>query len=194
MNVWLRYRVILRWNIKYIALNFQFHAISLWIFKNIELNFLQIVLVLYVKMCSWSFFVHICYCSIREICGKEDIDTAYKYFKAFYQSFSSIDRKLKVDAWIKDKPNKVIVNLFKATGKYFPTYVCSNLKVTNLKVRVRACPEKTFEFKGTYVQEYDFPSELGFSFFYFAYPKILTFPKSFNVYFNLFFSKIFVGI
>ncbi|KAG7032012.1 putative aspartyl aminopeptidase, partial [Cucurbita argyrosperma subsp. argyrosperma] len=36
--------------------------------------------------------------SIREICGKEDIDTAYKYFKAFYQSFSSIDRKLKVDA------------------------------------------------------------------------------------------------
>ncbi|MED6205054.1 hypothetical protein PIB30_014527 [Stylosanthes scabra] len=35
--------------------------------------------------------------SIREICGKEDIDIAYKHFKAFYQSFSSIDKMLTVD-------------------------------------------------------------------------------------------------
>ncbi|XP_021887853.1 probable aspartyl aminopeptidase [Carica papaya] len=35
--------------------------------------------------------------SVREICGKEDIDTAYRHFKAFYQTFSSIDRKLMVD-------------------------------------------------------------------------------------------------
>ncbi|KAL6125508.1 hypothetical protein ACLB2K_073565 [Fragaria x ananassa] len=36
--------------------------------------------------------------SVREICGKEDIDVAHKYFKAFYQTFSSIDRKLIVDS------------------------------------------------------------------------------------------------
>ncbi|KAM1556446.1 probable aspartyl aminopeptidase [Malus sylvestris] len=36
--------------------------------------------------------------SVREICGKEDIDIAYKYFKAFYQTFSSIDRKLDIDS------------------------------------------------------------------------------------------------
>ncbi|XP_020229738.1 probable aspartyl aminopeptidase [Cajanus cajan] len=36
--------------------------------------------------------------SIREICGKEDIDIAYKHFKAFYQSFSSIDKMLTVDS------------------------------------------------------------------------------------------------
>ncbi|CAK7325248.1 unnamed protein product [Dovyalis caffra] len=35
--------------------------------------------------------------SVREICAKEDIDIAYKYFKAFYQNFSSIDKKLQVD-------------------------------------------------------------------------------------------------
>lgn len=35
--------------------------------------------------------------SVREVCGTEDIDIAYKHFKAFYQSFSSIDRKLIVD-------------------------------------------------------------------------------------------------
>ncbi|KAF7820370.1 putative aspartyl aminopeptidase [Senna tora] len=35
--------------------------------------------------------------SIREICGKEDIDIAYKHFKAFYQTFSSIDKKIAVD-------------------------------------------------------------------------------------------------
>ncbi|CAM8886965.1 unnamed protein product [Rhodiola kirilowii] len=35
--------------------------------------------------------------SVRELCGKDDIDTAYKHFKAFYQSFSSVDRKLNVD-------------------------------------------------------------------------------------------------
>ncbi|KAK7391447.1 hypothetical protein VNO78_19863 [Psophocarpus tetragonolobus] len=35
--------------------------------------------------------------SIREICGKEDIDIAYKHFKAFYESFSSVDKMLTVD-------------------------------------------------------------------------------------------------
>lgn len=35
--------------------------------------------------------------SVREICGKEDVDIAYKHFKAFYQTFSSIDKKLKMD-------------------------------------------------------------------------------------------------
>ncbi|CAN6452495.1 unnamed protein product [Victoria cruziana] len=35
--------------------------------------------------------------SIREICGKEDVDIAYKIFKAFYRSFSSLDKKLNVD-------------------------------------------------------------------------------------------------
>ncbi|OMO69157.1 Peptidase M18 [Corchorus capsularis] len=35
--------------------------------------------------------------SVREVCGKEDIDIAYKHFKAFYETFSSIDRKLIVD-------------------------------------------------------------------------------------------------
>ncbi|GAV60245.1 Peptidase_M18 domain-containing protein [Cephalotus follicularis] len=35
--------------------------------------------------------------SVREICGKEDIDIAYRHFKAFYETFSSIDRKLIVD-------------------------------------------------------------------------------------------------
>ncbi|KAJ6767669.1 ASPARTYL AMINOPEPTIDASE [Salix koriyanagi] len=32
--------------------------------------------------------------SVREICAKEDVDIAYKYFKAFFQNFSSIDKKL----------------------------------------------------------------------------------------------------
>ncbi|KDO42028.1 hypothetical protein CISIN_1g009941mg [Citrus sinensis] len=35
--------------------------------------------------------------SVREICGTEDIDIAYRHFKAFYESFSSIDKKLIVD-------------------------------------------------------------------------------------------------
>ncbi|XP_073031445.1 probable aspartyl aminopeptidase isoform X1 [Primulina eburnea] len=35
--------------------------------------------------------------SVREICGKEDVDIAYRHFKAFYRTFSSIDKKLKVD-------------------------------------------------------------------------------------------------
>lgn len=35
--------------------------------------------------------------SVREMCGKEDVDYAYRHFKAFYQSFSSIDKKLRVD-------------------------------------------------------------------------------------------------
>ncbi|CAA3005191.1 probable aspartyl aminopeptidase [Olea europaea subsp. europaea] len=35
--------------------------------------------------------------SVREICGKEDVDIAYKHFKAFYKTFSSIDKNLDVD-------------------------------------------------------------------------------------------------
>ncbi|KAL4576745.1 hypothetical protein LXL04_012844 [Taraxacum kok-saghyz] len=35
--------------------------------------------------------------SVREICGKEDVDIAYNHFKAFYQTFSSVDKKLNVD-------------------------------------------------------------------------------------------------
>lgn len=35
--------------------------------------------------------------SVREMCGKEDVVIAYRHFKAFYQTFSSIDKKLKVD-------------------------------------------------------------------------------------------------
>ncbi|CAN0900598.1 Probable aspartyl aminopeptidase [Linum grandiflorum] len=35
--------------------------------------------------------------SVREVCAKEDIDIAYKHFKAFYESFSSVDKKLQVD-------------------------------------------------------------------------------------------------
>ncbi|KAK3163112.1 hypothetical protein QOZ80_1BG0097810 [Eleusine coracana subsp. coracana] len=35
--------------------------------------------------------------SVREMCGKEDIDTTYRHFKAFFKMFSDIDRKLNVD-------------------------------------------------------------------------------------------------
>ncbi|XAR64946.1 Aspartyl aminopeptidase [Bertholletia excelsa] len=35
--------------------------------------------------------------SIREVCGKEDVDIAYRHFKGFYETFSSVDRKLNVD-------------------------------------------------------------------------------------------------
>ncbi|XP_020580798.1 probable aspartyl aminopeptidase [Phalaenopsis equestris] len=35
--------------------------------------------------------------SVREICGKEDVDTAYRHFMAFFRSFSTIDRKLSID-------------------------------------------------------------------------------------------------
>ncbi|KAI3427712.1 uncharacterized protein J3R85_009284 [Psidium guajava] len=35
--------------------------------------------------------------SVREVCGKEDIDIAYRHFKAFYQSFSHVDSKLTID-------------------------------------------------------------------------------------------------
>ncbi|OAY77622.1 probable aspartyl aminopeptidase isoform X1 [Ananas comosus] len=35
--------------------------------------------------------------SVREICGKQDVDTAYKHFKAFFQTFADIDKKLSVD-------------------------------------------------------------------------------------------------
>ncbi|XP_024535841.1 probable aspartyl aminopeptidase isoform X2 [Selaginella moellendorffii] len=35
--------------------------------------------------------------SIREMCGTQDIDTAYKHFKAFYRTFTSIDQQVSVD-------------------------------------------------------------------------------------------------
>ncbi|KAK6136015.1 hypothetical protein DH2020_030225 [Rehmannia glutinosa] len=35
--------------------------------------------------------------SVREICAKDDVDIAYRHFKAFYKTFSSIDKKLNVD-------------------------------------------------------------------------------------------------
>ncbi|CAA0824298.1 Zn-dependent exopeptidases superfamily protein [Striga hermonthica] len=35
--------------------------------------------------------------SVREVCGKEDVEIAYRHFKAFYKTFSSIDKKLSVD-------------------------------------------------------------------------------------------------
>ncbi|XP_057850882.1 probable aspartyl aminopeptidase isoform X3 [Cryptomeria japonica] len=35
--------------------------------------------------------------SVREMCGKEDIDITYKHFKAFYKTFSDIDDRLSVD-------------------------------------------------------------------------------------------------
>ncbi|KAJ4757561.1 hypothetical protein LUZ62_067936 [Rhynchospora pubera] len=35
--------------------------------------------------------------SVREICGKEDIDNAYKIFSSFFGNFSEIDKKLSVD-------------------------------------------------------------------------------------------------
>ncbi|CAD6227911.1 unnamed protein product [Miscanthus lutarioriparius] len=35
--------------------------------------------------------------SVREMCGKEDVDTTYRHFKAFFEMFSDIDRKLNVD-------------------------------------------------------------------------------------------------
>ena len=46
---------------------------------------------------QWYLIFLLLYCSVREVCGKEDIDIAYKHFKAFYQTFSSVDRKLNVD-------------------------------------------------------------------------------------------------
>ncbi|BBG96940.1 Zn-dependent exopeptidases superfamily protein, partial [Prunus dulcis] len=47
--------------------------------------------------------------SVREICGKEDIDIAYKHFKAFYQAFSSIDKKLNVTRTsLKRKSSKTV--------------------------------------------------------------------------------------
>lgn len=35
--------------------------------------------------------------SVREICGKEDIDNAYRIFSSFFDNFSDIDKKLNVD-------------------------------------------------------------------------------------------------
>ncbi|XP_078169543.1 Zn-dependent exopeptidases superfamily protein isoform X3 [Carex rostrata] len=35
--------------------------------------------------------------SVREICGKEDIDNAYRIFSSFFDNFSEIDKKLSVD-------------------------------------------------------------------------------------------------
>lgn len=43
-------------------------------------------------------FSSILNCSVREICGKEDINIAYQHFKAFYRTFSMIDKKLNVDS------------------------------------------------------------------------------------------------
>jgi aspartyl aminopeptidase len=31
------------------------------------------------------------------MCGKEDVDTTYRHFKAFFEMFSDIDKKLNVD-------------------------------------------------------------------------------------------------
>lgn len=36
-------------------------------------------------------------CSIREMCGTEDVDISYRHFKAFYELFTAID-KLTVDS------------------------------------------------------------------------------------------------
>jgi len=36
--------------------------------------------------------------SVREMCGVEDVNIAYKHFKAFYQTFSAIDDELSVDS------------------------------------------------------------------------------------------------
>lgn len=36
--------------------------------------------------------------SVREMCGVEDVNIAYKHFKAFYQTFSAVDDKLSVDS------------------------------------------------------------------------------------------------
>lgn len=46
------------------------------------------------SMTGWG-----CWCSIREMCGTEDVDIAYNHFKAFYQIFTTIDKQLSVDAW-----------------------------------------------------------------------------------------------
>ncbi|KAK4279529.1 hypothetical protein QN277_011299 [Acacia crassicarpa] len=35
--------------------------------------------------------------SVREICGKKDVDIAYQHFKAFYKTFSGIDKKIRLD-------------------------------------------------------------------------------------------------
>jgi hypothetical protein len=46
------------------------------------------------SMTGWG-----CWCSIREMCGTEDVDIAYNHFKAFYQIFTTVDKQLSVDAW-----------------------------------------------------------------------------------------------
>jgi aspartyl aminopeptidase len=35
--------------------------------------------------------------SVREMCGAEDINTAFRHFRAFFHEFTSIDEQLKVD-------------------------------------------------------------------------------------------------
>jgi aspartyl aminopeptidase len=35
--------------------------------------------------------------SVREMCGAEDINTAFRHFRAFFREFTSIDEQLKVD-------------------------------------------------------------------------------------------------
>lgn len=36
--------------------------------------------------------------SIREMCAVDDVKYSYKHFKAFFQEFSHLDEKIKVDA------------------------------------------------------------------------------------------------
>jgi len=35
--------------------------------------------------------------SVREMCGTDDVETSYKHFKAFFETFSSVDQLVKVD-------------------------------------------------------------------------------------------------
>jgi hypothetical protein len=42
-------------------------------------------------------YVYSSTCSVREICGAEDVDIGYRHFKAFYELFSAIDKQVKVD-------------------------------------------------------------------------------------------------
>ena len=36
--------------------------------------------------------LRLCCCSIREMCGTEDVDISYCHFKAFYELFTTIDQ------------------------------------------------------------------------------------------------------
>jgi hypothetical protein len=35
--------------------------------------------------------------SVREMCGAEDINTAFRHFRAFFQEFTSIDGQFRMD-------------------------------------------------------------------------------------------------